>query len=321
MSINFTVAIPTYNGVNRLPQVLERLRNQIDLHNINWEIIVIDNNSTDGTSQLIKDYQNQWSSYLKLHYYFEPEQGLAFARNKAIQEANGEFIGFLDDDNLPANDWVISAYEFGQKYPKAGAYSSQIHGLFEVEPSAQLKPIIFYLAINERGSQAMLYEPRQKGFPPGAGLVVRRQVWKDCVPNRLFLVGRVGTSMLAGEDAEALSYIYQAGWEIWYNPAMVVEHIIPHWRLERSYLISLMRGIGLSRYHLRMLALQKWQRPLFSLFYLINDGYKLTLHYISYYTQLKTDTVASCELERLFATFISPFYLGWVRMRKIMKLY
>ncbi|MBD2439456.1 hormogonium polysaccharide biosynthesis glycosyltransferase HpsE [Nostoc sp. FACHB-110] len=321
MSIDFTVAIPTYNGVNRLPQVLERLQTQICLNNINWEIIIVDNNSTDGTAQLIKDYQHNWPKYLTLHYYFEPEQGLAFARNKAIQEAKSELVGFLDDDNLPANNWVISAYEFGKKNQKAGAYSSQIHGRFEVEPPAQLRPILFYLAINERGSQPILYEPQKKGFPPGAGLVIRRQVWKEYVPNRLFLVGRVGNSFLAGEDAEALSYIYQAGWEIWYNPAMVIEHIIPPWRLEKSYFISLLRGIGLSRYHLRMLLLKKWQRPIFSLLYLINDGYKLILYYLYNYRKIKTDMLVSCELARLIATFISPFYVLSIQLKKIMRLY
>ncbi|HIK08600.1 MAG TPA: glycosyltransferase family 2 protein [Trichormus sp. M33_DOE_039] len=321
MSVDFTVAIPTYNGVNRLPKVLDRLHHQICLKDINWEIIIIDNNSTDGTAEFVKDYQNKWSDRLSIQYYFEAEQGLAFARNKAIQEAKSELVGFLDDDNLPAVNWVFSAYKFGIEHPRAGAYSSQIHGLFEVEPSEKLKSIIFYLAINERGSYPMLYEPHKKGLPPGAGLVVRRQVWQNHVPNRLFLVGRVGSSMLAGEDAEAMSYIYQAGWEIWYNPTMVIEHIIPYWRIEKKYLISLMSGIGLSRYHIRMLLLKKWQRPFCSLLYLINDGFKLVLYYIFYYTRFENDLVAMCELERLTATFISPFYLSWVKWQKTMKLY
>ncbi|MCF4970308.1 hormogonium polysaccharide biosynthesis glycosyltransferase HpsE [Nostoc sp. CMAA1605] len=321
MSIDFTVAIPTYNGVKRLPKVLDRLYHQTCLENINWEIIIVDNNSKDGTAELVKFYQNKWSNNLTLRYAFEAEQGLAFARDKAIQVAKSELVGFLDDDNLPAHNWVYSAYKFGIEHPKAGAYSSQIHGLFEVEPSEKLKPIIFYLAINERGSESMLYEPHKKGFPPGAGLVVRRQVWQDHVPSRLFLVGRIGSSMLAGEDAEAMTYIYQAGWEIWYNPAMVIDHIIPHWRIQKDYLISLMSGIGLSRCHIRMLLLKKWQRPLFFLIYLINDGCKLLLYYIFHCTSLENDLVAVCELERLTATFISPFYLSWLKWQKIMKLY
>jgi glycosyltransferase involved in cell wall biosynthesis len=313
MSVDFTVAIPTYNGESRLPKVLERLSQQTGTEHLNWEILVVDNNSTDGTAQLIEAYQKNWYNPVSLRYYFEPKQGLAFARQKAIEEAKGELVGFLDDDNLPTSDWVIAAYIFGEKHPKAGAYASQIHGKFETEPSEQLKKIIFYLAITERGSYPLLYEPDKNGVPPGAGLVVRKSVWKNHVPQRLFLLGRVGASMLAGEDAEALLYIYQAGWEIWYNPEMKVEHWIPSWRLEKKYLISLMRGIGLSRFHLRMLLLKPWQRPFAFFLYLLNDLRKVIFHFICHHAVLKTDIVAACEMERLFTTLMSPFYLWQIR--------
>ena len=333
--IHFSVAIPTYNGESRLPKVLERLRSQTGVEHLNWEIIVVDNNSSDGTAKVVQQYQAASSSGQKfqsvelreesddvpLRYCFEAEQGVAFARQRAIQEARGTFVGFLDDDNLPAPNWVRAAYEFGQEHQNAGAYASQIHGLFEVEPPENLKRIIFYLAITERGSEPLLYEPRKKGVPPSAGLVVRRSCWKDHVPERLFLLGRVGSSMLAGEDAEALLYIHRAGWEIWYNPAMEVEHVIPSWRLEKNYLISLMRGIGFSRYHLRMLLFETWQRPFAFLLYLLSDLRRLILHYLSYYTVIDSDIVAACEMERLLTTLISPFYLLRLRITKFMKIY
>jgi glycosyltransferase involved in cell wall biosynthesis len=319
MSVNFTVAIPTYNGENRLPKVLEQLRTQKGVENLNWEIIVVDNNSKDNTAKLIQNYQANWSHPFPLRYCFEPEQGLAFARNKAIKEAKGEFVGFLDDDNLPALNWVNAAYKFGQEHPSSGAYASQIHGLFEVEPSEHLKKIIFYLAITERGTKPLLYEPRKKGFPPGAGLVVRRQVWNDCVPKRLFLTGRIGTSMLAGEDAEALFYIHKADWEIWYNPVMEIEHIIPSWRLERNYLISLMRGIGLSRYHLRMLLLKSWQKPVALFLYLANDLRKLLLHFIRYRQVIESDIVAAAENALMLATLLSPLYLCKIKIHNFMR--
>ncbi len=320
MSINFTVAIPTYNGASRLPKVLEKLKGQTDIEHLNWEIIIVDNNSTDGTAKLVQQYQDSWKHPFQLRYVYEPEQGLAFARARGVKEAKGELVGFLDDDNLPAPNWVSAAYIFGQEHRSCGAFASQIHGLFEVEPNDNLKQIIFYLAINERGSQPLLYEPRKKGVPPGAGLVIRRETWLNCVPDRLFLIGRVGKSMLAGEDAEALLYIHRAGWEIWYNPAMEIEHIIPEWRLEKNYLILLMRGVGLSRYYLRMLMLKQWQYFFASFIYIINDTRKLVLYFIRDYHQVMTgDIVATCEIELLTATLISPLYLLWVQVNRLLK--
>jgi glycosyltransferase involved in cell wall biosynthesis len=320
MTVDFTVAIPTYNGACRLPKVLEKLQAQTNVEHLSWEIIIVDNNSTDGTAELVQEYQINWKYPFQLRYVFEPEQGLAFARARGVKEAKGEFVGFLDDDNLPAPTWISAAYTFGQEHANSGAFASQIHGLFEAEPSDSLKKILFYLAINERGSQPMLYEPSKKGVPPGAGLVVRRRVWLDCVPNRLLLIGRVGKSMLAGEDAEALLYIYRAGWEIWYNPAMEIEHIIPKWRLEKNYLILLMRGIGLSRYYIRILMLKQWQYFFATLIYVINDIRKLVLYFIRYHRQVMTgDIVATCEIEMLTATLISPLYFLWVQINKLLR--
>lgn len=319
MDFKFTVAIPTYNGASRLPKILDRLRSQKDIEELNWEIIIVDNNSRDDIAKLIQEYQQNWHHPFPLRYFLEPQQGAAFARARAIQEAKSEIIGLLDDDNLPAPNWILEAYKFALNNPQAGAFASQIHGAFEVEPPENIKPILFYLAITERGGQPHLYQPLRQGFPPTAGLVVRRQAWQDNVPTKPFLIGRIGSSMLGSEDAEALFYIQKAGWQIWYNPSMEIEHIIPAWRLEKEYLISLMRGVGLARYHIRMLLLKSWQRPFAFFIYLANDIRKALFHFIRYRTKINSDLLVACELERLTATVISPFYLGKLRIERLIK--
>jgi glycosyltransferase involved in cell wall biosynthesis len=319
--MEFTVAIPTYNGAIRLPKVIEHLQAQVDLEGLKWEIIIVDNNSQDSTSELVNQYQENWNYPFTLRYVLEEKQGAGFARARAIVEAQGDIVGFLDDDNLPAVNWVIEAYRFLQAYPKAGAIASQIHGKFEVAPPESLKPILFYLAITERGDNPHVYEPRRIGFPPSAGLVVRRNAWKDNVPTNLFLVGRVGSSMLGSEDAEALFYIHKVGWEIWYNPAMEVEHIIPAWRLERNYLTSLMRGVGLARHHLRMLLAKSWQRPFIFVVYLFSDIRKVLLYFLRYRSVISSDVVVACEMERLIGTLISPFYLWRVKINRFLRIY
>ncbi len=321
MSLDFTVAIPTYNGENRLPQVLEKLQAQVGIDNLTWEIVIVDNNSTDGTAKLIQEYQANWQHLANLRYCLEPQQGAAFARHRAIIEAKSQIVGFLDDDNLPFPTWILEAYKFAIANSQAGAIASQIHGNFEIEPPENLKSLLFYLAITERGDQPHIFEPNRKGFPPSAGLVVRRNAWKDNVPAKLFLVGRVGNSMLGSEDAEALFYIHKAGWEIWYNPAMEAEHIIPSWRLEKNYLISLMRGVGFARYHLRMLLLKAWQRPFASFIYILNDFRKLAIYFLRHRTEINSNIYTACEMERLLATFMSPFYLWQLKFNKIMRNY
>lgn len=308
MTVDFTVAIPTYNGATRLPQVLEKLRLQIQTEAINWEILVIDNNSTDNTAQVVQTYQQNWAQPFPLKYLFEPKQGLAFARQCAIAHASGTYVGFIDDDNLPAPDWVAEAFAFGQAQPQVGAYGGQIHGEFEVSPPADFKRIQSFLAIRERGSQPHPYKPSSLLLPPGAALVVRREAWCKHVPEQLTLIGRVNGSNLSGEDYEALLYLHKAGWQIWYCPTMHTYHQIPQKRLERDYLIALASGSGLSICQLRMIEAQPWQKPLIFCKVLLGSCRRAVLHFLKYRASLRTDLIVACEMAFLWSTCLSPFF-------------
>ena len=307
MSVDFTVAIPTYNGESRLPKMLERLRSQIHVEHLNWEVIVVDNNSQDATAKVVGEYQATWSGSCSLKYCLETEQGTAFARARAVQEAKSELVGLLDDDNLPAPDWVAAAYAFGKAHPKAGAYASQIHGEFEVEPPSNFERIAPFLGITERGSQAHLYEPDQLKLPPGAGLVVRKQAWCEAVPKRPLLKGRLGKSLVGGEDLELLLHLHKAGWEIWYNPTMETYHQIPSWRLEKDYLIALSRGVGLNSCCLRMIDTPFWQKPNVLTRTFFGSLRRVLLHLIRYRLSF-SDLVAACELAFYWGYLLSPFY-------------
>jgi len=316
INVDFTVAIPTYNGETRLPELLKRLQKQLYTEDFSWEIIVVDNNSTDNTAKLVQTYQTNWQLPYPLKYFFEPKQGAAYARKRAVKEANGKLIGFLDDDNYPASNWVAKAYAFGQIYSKAGAYASQIHPEWEVKPPENFHRIAPFLAITERGNLPLLYEPQKRLLPPSAGLVIRRHAWLESVPNETILTGRVTDNMLTSEDLEMLSYIQKAGWEIWYNPEMEIYHQIPRWRLQREYLIPFFRGIGLSRYVTRMVNVKPWVKPVAFLAYMLNDLRKIILHLLKYRQQVKSDLVANCEMQLFLSSLISPFYLwkhGYLR--------
>jgi glycosyltransferase involved in cell wall biosynthesis len=317
MAVDLTVAIPTYNGEKRLPEVLERLRISYEETMLppsgkeffSCEVIVVDNNSTDATAKIIQAYQANWPKSCPLKYCFEPRQGAAFARKRAFEEAKGTLIGFLDDDNIPALDWMVAAYTFAQAHPTAGAYGSQIHGIFEVTPPENFHRLAPFLALTDRGSNPLRYEPQKKVLPPSAGLVVRKQAWVDSVPSKLVLTGRTSNSMVTSEDLEMLSYIQAKGWEIWYNPAMKIDHKIPHWRLKREYLIPFFQGIGLSRYVTRMLSVKPWQRPVATLAYMANDLRKIAFHLLKYGSSVQSDLIAACEMQLFLSSLVSPFYL------------
>lgn len=305
--VDFTVAIPTYNGESRLADVLDGLRSQSTADSLVWEILVIDNNSRDRTAAIVQTYQPDFP--VPLHYTLEPQQGAAFARKRAIQTARSPLIGFLDDDNIPAPDWVAAAVAFAQAHPQAGAWGSRIRGEFEMAPPPEQRWILPFLALTDRGSQPLPYDPKKNLLPPSAGLVVRRAAWLESVPRHTRLAGRVQGSMVTGEDLEAIAYIQRSGWEVWYNPAMQVAHKIPAARLQPAYLLPFFRGIGLSRYITRTVGMRPERQLVWTIAYLGNDLRKLLLHLLKHGTAINTDLVATCERQLLIGSLISPFYL------------
>ncbi|MGB6169265.1 MAG: hormogonium polysaccharide biosynthesis glycosyltransferase HpsE [Geitlerinemataceae cyanobacterium] len=309
IELDFTVAIPTYNGAKRLPEVLAKLKAQIQTESIRWELLIVDNNSTDNTAKLIQSYQQDWFEPYPLEYSLETQQGASFARLKAVREAKGKWVGFLDDDTLPAENWVAAAYRFGERHPKAGAYGSQVHGDYEVKPPRNFEKIASFFAITERGSQPHRYEPKMKMLPPSAGLVVLKQAWCESVPQKPFLSGRSSLSILNSEDLEMVLYMQNAGWEIWYNPEMEIYHKIPRQRLQREYLLYLMRSTGLARHYIRMLRFKSWQKPLVFPVGFVRDIYKAVCYFLKHRQDFDRDVVAACEMEFLVSSIISPFYL------------
>ncbi|MBW4513097.1 MAG: hormogonium polysaccharide biosynthesis glycosyltransferase HpsE [Scytonematopsis contorta HA4267-MV1] len=307
-SIDISVAIPTYNGAKNLPILLEKLIQQIGLKNIKGEIIIVDNNSKDNTAEIISNYQANWNHNFPLRYCLEKEQGAAFARLRAVKEAKGELIAFLDDDNLPASDWVIQAYKFAEKYPQAGVWSGQIHGDYEVEPPANFKQIQAFMAIREHGDKPFLFDANNLRLPPGAAFTVRKKAWDENVPSRPTLSGKLPGIMVQGDDYEPFLYINEAGWEIWYNPEMHTYHQIPSWRLEKDYLISLARGCGLPICQLRLITAKKWQKPLIFYRTFLGNLRRVLHHLIKYRGELKTDLIALFEMEFYLSSMISPFY-------------
>lgn len=325
MSIDFTVAIPTYNSENRLAKILSRLQAQIGVENLNWQVIIVDNNSQDATAKIALEYQANWIKPGALKYCLESRQGAAFARNRAIKEASSDLVGLLDDDNLPALNWVAAAYAFGKNHPQAGAYASQIYGNFEIEPPQNFERIAPFFGITKRGSQAHLYEPNKLILPPGAGLVVRKQAWLESVPEVPMLAGRLGKSLVGGEDLEAMLHLHKAGWEIWYNPEMETYHQIPSWRLEKDYLVRLSYGVGLNSCCLRMLNTPFWQKQNVLIRTFLGSWRRLLLHLIESRKQRLAakvnsesfaEIVAACELAFHWGYLLSPFYFIRVSLLK-----
>ena len=309
-----TVAIPTFNGAARFPDVLAALRAQVGTDAFRWEILVVDNAGTDDAEATVQRHQCDGPSKTPLRYVREPRPGAAFARMTAGREARGRFIGFLDDDNIPGADWVAQIAAFGQAHPRAGAWASRIAAdYFEAEPPPHFNRIECYLGTTDLGPDPVQLR-RGNMLPPCAGLAVRREAWCACAPAEPFFPGRIraadgsyGYRTAGAEDLEPITHLALAGWEVWYNPAMTVRHRIPAQRFGAAYLVPVFRGMGRTRFYTRMLRLPAWQRPFFAPLYFFNDLRKWLLHRYRYRDAPPDDVVVASERQFYAGALASPF--------------
>jgi glycosyltransferase involved in cell wall biosynthesis len=105
MTLLFSVCLYTHNRADLLAQALESISNQA-LPPDQFEIIVVDNHSTDGTRRVVEDYSRRFTN---LSYHYEEQLGSASARNRGWREAKGEYIGFIDDDGKAPPEWLSVA--------------------------------------------------------------------------------------------------------------------------------------------------------------------------------------------------------------------
>lgn len=304
-----TVAICTYNGGRRIPDVLDQLRCQRNVQGLEWEVLVVDNNSQDNTCSVVQQYQEDWPEDVPLRYLLEPRQGKTYAIQRAFRASDASLVGFLDDDNVPTEDWLFEACAFGLNHPEAGAYGGRILPMYEEQPSEGVEAIESAFAIVRRDylHRYPLGGYLGRMFAPGAGLVIRKQAWFQSVPEVLRLEGPSGSSSMGlHEDMEVQWYLHKAGWEIWHNPAMTIRHKIPSRRFDEAYLMRFFQELAQSRYHYRMLIHAPWLRPAMVLLYLMSDVTKY-FQTFSWGARQNGTVGARCRREMRKFLVISPF--------------
>jgi len=232
--MKLTIAICAHNAEHRIAGPLKALAAQTLPSEHNWDILLIDNGSTDRTLEAVLTLNDDLR--LPLRVVHESQLGLTFARMRAAKEAIGTWLAFCDDDNLPAPDWVEHVLEFAVAHPHAGVFGGKIMPLVE---RADLRPHDFtdelfgLLGCSDRGDGTMLLE---SGFPVGAGMVIRRDLLQTiCRDIGIYSVGRQGTSLTGCEDSEIGIMARRLGWELWYCGNQRVGHVMPPHRVRHEY--------------------------------------------------------------------------------------
>ncbi|KKI98575.1 hormogonium polysaccharide biosynthesis glycosyltransferase HpsE [Prochlorothrix hollandica] len=308
--MDITVAIPTYKGSHRLPALFTALQHQTGTQGIQWEILVVDNNSPDHTAAVIQHWQQQWANQgftPPLRYCREDRQGAAFARQRAMGEAQGDWVAFVDDDNVPALDWLGAIAAFRHQSPRLGAFSGRIKGAYAAPPPEGFDQIKGFLAIRDHGSQPCRFRAENLQLPPAACVVVRRSAWLAAVPPTPRLSGKVPGRFIQGDDYEPLLHLHKAGWEIWYTPSLCTHHHITADRFDRAYLLTLAQGCGLATYQLRSIITPPAQQPIMVVRTILGNVRRLVIHGLTYRQRIGQELVPGFLWAFYWGSVCSPF--------------
>jgi len=226
-NLRATVVIPTYNRAGTLRQTLEGLVDQ-GFPADRFEILVIDNNSSDDTAAVVKSFADRRPTP---RHIVETQQGLDHARNRAISEARGEIVVFGDDDILVGRDWLsrILAPWDSPGATRIGAVGGEVVPVF---PDGLPEWVAEWHAPLAFRSDEGPLGPSQS--PMGANLAIPRRIFDELGPFHTALDRSAG-SYFSGGDSEMIRRIRDAGHEIWFAPAAAVKHQMPASRTTFRY--------------------------------------------------------------------------------------
>jgi glycosyltransferase involved in cell wall biosynthesis len=239
--LGVSVVICTHNGAKLLPTTLAHLNKQQVPNGVRWEVLVIDNASTDDTASVARQCWGD-NGPAPLRLICEPRLGLSYAREHAFQEARYEIISFVDDDNWVAPDWVAIASRCMSCDLQLGALGSANKAVADAPlPEWFQGQAIFFGAMENPEFAA-----NATWLLIGAGMTIRKNVWHWLKANgfRSHLSDRVGTSLSSSGDIEIGCAIRLAGWKIRIEPRLQLQHYMTPNRLQWRYLRRLAKSIG-----------------------------------------------------------------------------
>ena len=259
MQLRATVVIPAHNSAERIEIPLQALFSQ-DAPDGSFEIIVIDNASTDETSRVAMMHPAVAALALRgieCRVVREERLGLAFARIRGVCEARSGLVCFLDDDTAPEPDYISEALAAFSDLT-IGLLVPRIYPKYEIEPPPSVARREHLLAINNQlGDSIIEWKPIPTLVPTtGAGMWVRREVFLSAVPLAQpdnILTDRKGKSLVCGGDIEIGFLIGKAGYKRVYWPRLKLSHHIPKTRLNSRYFCRLINGIVRSQITLEVL--------------------------------------------------------------------
>lgn len=267
MNKKLSIIICTYNRSKYLHYALESLVNQTEEKN-NFEVLVIDNNSSDNT----KDIFDQFKDKLPVKYFLEKKQGLSHARNRGIKESKYNLVAFLDDDAKAHKDWVKKGLQVADR-EKAEIFGGPIFPYYETDKVKWFKD---EYEIRNNGDNPRYLD---KGYLSGSNIFFNKDIF-----NKIGLFdpeyGMKGDKISVGEETKLQNLANELNIKRFYHPELLVYHLVPEYKMKVLYFVKRMIAVkiiqgklwkekGAKRFLLPFVALLESFKGVFSLILIV----------------------------------------------------
>jgi succinoglycan biosynthesis protein ExoM len=223
------VCVCTYKRPDPLQRLLRGLEGQVTDGLFTFSVVVADNDENRSAEAAVSDFMAK--SPLPVRYCVEPRQNIALARNKAVENAEGDFVAWIDDDEFPATNWLLTLFRTCQEYGVDGVLGPVLRHFDETPPQWLLKSHFFKRRINPTGTRVQWLEART------GNVLLKRELFRDEVsPFR--------AEFRAGEDQDFFRRQIEKGRNFIWSESAAVYEVVPPARWKRSYMLrkALLRG-------------------------------------------------------------------------------
>ena len=226
---HISVCICTYKRPHLLKRLLSELRVQDTGGLFTYSIVIADNDELQSAEAVTLDFAAE--SHIEIRYCVEPRQNIALARNKAVENAHGDFLAFIDDDEFPGKRWLLTLFKACNDYDADGVLGP-VRPYFDKDPPKWVVKGKFYERPTYRTGLVIDWRKGRTG-----NVLLRR---------RIFAPGGQAfrPSFLTGEDQDFFRRMIEKGHSfIWCNEAVAYE-VVPPIRWKRTFLLrrALLRG-------------------------------------------------------------------------------
>jgi glycosyltransferase involved in cell wall biosynthesis len=233
--MKITIILCTFNRCDALERALRSVAGSILPDSVEWEVLVVDNNSTDQTPEVVESFRQLHPGHFR--YLLEPRQGKSHALNAGIRAAFGDVLAFMDDDLVVEPAWLQNLTADLNKGKWAGAGG-------RILPERTFSPP-HWIPLQDRYALAPLavFNPNLEAGPLeeapfGANMAIQKWVFEKYGGFRTDLGPQPGGKPQKSEDSEFGHRLLAAGERLRYEPSAVAYHSVPQDRLRKAYFLA-----------------------------------------------------------------------------------